>query len=140
MDTFNEIVIYLFHPTPGRAFGYYYFITALILLLTGLGIFLRIYIKKNREDKTFKKLFRKYPMKLWTLALVLALYLLVRYYYVPFFSMRVLFYTVLGITLYLFYQIINTYLKTYPAEKKRRDERTVQNRYKIKKKKRKKKR
>lgn len=137
---FNDFLIYLFTPTPGRAFQYYNFIIILVVMMLVLGIGLRLYIKKNREDKPFRKLFKKYPSKLWTLAVLFALYLAVRYYYIPFFSMRFLMYLLLGATVYLGYQMINTYLNTYPAEKKLREKRGEENRYIIKKKKKKKKR
>lgn len=140
MQMLNDFILYLFSPSPGRAFQYYYFIGAIIAILTVLGIVLRVYIKKNRDDKTFRKLFKKYPSKLWTLAVIFALYLFVRYSYVPFFSMRFLLYILLGVTVYLGYQIINTYLKVYPEVKKLREKQHQKNRYKINKKKRKKRR
>lgn len=139
MQMFNSFFIYLFSPTPGRAFQYYNFIVILIVVLTILGIVLRVYIRKNRDDKPFRKLFKKFPSKLWILAILFTLYLLVRHYYVPFFSMRFLLYILLGATIYLAYKIINIYLKTYPEEKKLREKRHDQNRYTIKKKKKKKK-
>lgn len=135
MQFFNDLLIYLFHPNPGKAFQYYYFVGTLVVLLAALGIFIHVYIKKSREDKSFRKLFRRYPSKLWTLAISLGLYLLIRYNQVPFFSMRFLFYVLLALTIYLLYLMINTYLKSYPAEKKRREERTDQNRYMMKQKK-----
>lgn len=121
MQMFNSFFIYLFSPTPGRAFQYYNFIVILIVVLTILGIVLRVYIRKNRDDKPFRKLFKKFPSKLWILAILFTLYLLVRHYYVPFFSMRFLLYILLGATIYLAYKIINIYLKTYPEEKKLRE-------------------
>lgn len=138
MQTLNNFILYLFNPSPGRSFEYYYFIGAIIAILIILGITLYIYIKKNRDDKTFRKLFKKYPSKLWTLAVLLALYLFIRYNYVPFFSMRFLLYILLAVTVYRGYQITNTYLKIYPEAKKDREKRHNQNRYKINKRKRKK--
>lgn len=140
METFNNLVIYIFHATPGRAFQYYYFIGAVCVALIGVGIILKIYLKKNRQDKTFRKLFKKSPKKVWLMAACFAIYLLARNSYVPFFSMRFILYLLLGITVYMFYQMISTYLKVYPEEKKRRKEALEQNRYTIKKKKGKKKR
>lgn len=136
MQKFNDLVLYFFHPSPGRSFEYYYFIGALIAILVVLAIVLHIYIKKmNREDKTFRKLFKRYPSRLWTLAVLFTLYLLIRYNFVPFFSMRFLLYILLGVTVYLGYQMINTYLKIYPEAKKLREKQHEQNRYRIKKKK-----
>lgn len=137
MQMLNDFILYLFSPSPGRAFQYYYFIGSLIAILTILGVILHVYIKKIRDDKTFRKLFKKYPSKLWTLAVLFTLYLLIRYNYVPFFSMRFLLYILLGISVYLGYQMINTYLKVYPEAKKLREKQHEKNRYKINKRKRK---
>jgi len=139
MNTLNNIIIYLFNPTPGRSFAYYYFISTLIVVLFLLGLFLKLYIKKNKEDKTFKKLFKQEPKKLWYLTIILLVYLFVRYYYVPFFSMRMLLFITIGVIIYKAYQLINIYLKLYPAEKKLREEKLEKKKYSIKRKPKKKK-
>ncbi|MBU0667724.1 hypothetical protein KJ951_02705 [Patescibacteria group bacterium] len=139
MDILNTFVLYLFNPIPGRPFEYYYLVGIIVLLLLGLGIFIRVYNRKNKEDRIFRKLFKKYPSKLWTMAIALAIYLLARYNYIPFFSMRLLFYLIAATTLYLIYDIINSYLRKYPAAKKLHHEQMALNRYKISRKKKKKK-
>lgn len=131
MQTLNNFILYFFLPVPGRTFQYYTFVGVLIAILAVLGIILAIYIKKNREDKAFRKLFKKFPRKLWTMAILLGLYLVVRYNYVPMLSMRLFFYILLGLTVYLFYQIINAYLKAYPELKKTLSKKNVNPGYKV---------
>ena len=131
MNILNNIVLYLFNPAPGRPFAYYYFVGVTIILLLALGIFIRIYIRKNKDDKIFKKLFKKYPSKLWTMSIAMAIYLLARYNYIPFFSMRTLYYIIAGTTLYLIYDMVNSYLRKYPETKKMHHEQIAQNKYKI---------
>lgn len=139
MQTLNSFILYFFQPFPGRTFQYYTFAGILIILLIVLGIVLKLFIAKNRDDKSFRKLFKKYPKKLWYMSILLGVYLLVRYAQVPILSMRLFLYIILAAVAYLFYQIISTYLKDYPEEKKRRLARKSQNRYKVKKKKKRKK-
>ena len=118
MQTLNNFILYFFLPVPGRTFQYYTFVSVLIAVLIILGIIFKLYIKKNRDDKAFRKLFKKFPKKLWIMAILLGIYLAMRYNYVPILSMRLFFYIILGLTGYLFYQVINAYLKKYPELKK----------------------
>jgi len=118
MQTLNSFILYFFLPVPGRTFQYYTFVGILIGILIILGIILKVYIKKNKDDKAFRKLFKNFPRKLWIIAVLFGLYLIARYNYVPMLSMRLFFYIILVLTGYLFYQIINAYLKTYPELKK----------------------
>jgi heme O synthase-like polyprenyltransferase len=136
METFNNIIIYIFSPAPGRVFGYYYYITALIIILLVVAAGIKTYAKKNKDNKAFRKLFKSYPSKLILIAAILAIYLPARYYHIPFFSMRFLFYATIVVTMLLFVKIGVTWFKKYPAEKKKRDERATRNKYIIKKKKR----
>ena len=135
MDTFNNIIIYIFGPMPGPTFNYYYFVLGLVIVLLILSIGIIFYIKKNKDNKAFKKLFRGYPSKILLLTTVLAIYLPARYYRVPFFSMRALLYIVIAVIIYLLVKIVLTFIKEYPVEKKKRDERTEKNKYLLKKKK-----
>lgn len=129
METLNQIVLYFFSPNPGRVFNYYILIGALITLFILLTVLVYLYVRKNKEDKAFKKLFRNYPTKFLILAGLLGIYLILRYNYVPFFSMRILLYVLLGSSVYVIYAAIHTYLKKYPEEKERREKRMELNKY-----------
>ncbi len=135
MNTFNQIILYFFSPNPGRAFEYYYAIGALILVFFLLTFGIYFYATKHKEDKAFKKLFRNYPTKFVILAVLLAMYLFIRYNNVPFFSMRFMMYILLISSAYVIYAVIMTFYKKYPEEKNRREKRLEQNKYIPKKKK-----
>ncbi len=139
MDTINKIILYFFTPNPGRNFEYYWALGAIILLFIILTGLIYYYALKNKEDKAFKKMFRNYPTKFIILAVLLGGYMLVRYNYVPFFSMRFLMYILLISGGYVLYNAYLTYFKKYPDEKERREKRLEMNKYVPKKKKKKKK-
>lgn len=120
MDIFNKIVIYLFNPAPGRIFSGYTLLGILAVLFIVAGIAITIYAKKNKEDKSFKKLIGRYPSKLYILAILILTYTFFRYYGVVFFSMRVMLYVLLLVCVYVIYVIIRTYVKKYPADKQSR--------------------
>lgn len=129
MQTINDIISYVFHPNPGRSFSYYIVLLALIVFFLGFSIFLKIYIKKNKNDKAFKKLFRNYPGRFQLVTLFLILYLFFRYYAVVFLSMRIFLYIILLSGVMVIYAMGNAYLKKYPMEKKRYEEQNVKNKY-----------
>lgn len=129
MSTLSSLLSYIFSPIPGKAFGFYYPLIVLIILLVAFAGFLFITVKKSKEDKTFKRLFRNYPAKLITVAACLGIYLLARYTAVPFLSMRVLLYVALIVLGILAYQIINLYLNKYPQEKKKHADLMEKNKY-----------
>lgn len=135
MNTFNNIVLYFFNPAPGRDFLYYIPLAIIVALLAGLGIAIILRIKKNKQDKSFKKLFREFPTKLFLLAGLLAGYLFFRYYYVPFFSMRLFLCLILALSAYVIFKIVRTYQIAYPAEKTHRSHRLELNKWIPKKKK-----
>lgn len=137
MQTINNIILYFFNPVPGTHFNYYPVIIGIIVILVALSIFIPIHIKRNKDDKAFKKLFRVYPSKLQLVGIIFTLYVLSRLYSVPFFSMRFMLYILLGVTAFLIYHMVKTYLNKYPEEKKRRNERDERNKYLVKKKKKK---
>lgn len=138
MDTINKIILYFFSPNPGRNFEYYWALGAIILLFIILTGLIYYYALKNKDDKAFKKLFRNYPTKFIILAVLFGVYMVVRYNYVPFFSMRILMYILLISGGYVLYNVYLTYFKKYPEEKKRREKRLEMNKYIPKKKKKKK--
>ena len=136
METFNQIVGYFFGPYPGRAFAYYPLLIAVIVGLLAFSLYLRLRIRKDKEDKTFRRLFRSYPVKIEISASAMTVYLLLRYYNVGFFSMRLMIYLISATTLILGYYIVITYIKKYPAAKKLRQNQMEKNKYLPRKKKR----
>jgi len=136
METINQIVGYFFGPFPGRAFAYYPHIIVLIVGILAFSLYLRLRIRKDKEDKTFRRLFRNFPGKLEITATALAVYILLRYYNIGFFSMRMMIYLILATTLILGYYIVITYVKKYPAAKKLRQNQMEKNKYLPRKKKR----
>ena len=139
MDIVNQTILYFFSPNPGREFQYYILLGILIAIFIALTVLIYLYAKKHKDDKAFKKLFRNYPTKFIILAVLLGLYMLLRYNGVPFFSMRFLLYILIGSCIFVVAMAVKTYLKKYPEEKKRRDDRMALNKYIPKKKKKKKK-
>ena len=136
METFNQIVGYFFSPYPGRAFAYYPLIIAVIVGLLAFSLYLRMRIRKDKKDKTFRKLFRSFPAKLEISASAMTVYVLLRYYNVGFFSMRLMIYIIFATTVILGYYIVITYIKKYPAAKKLRQDQIEKNKYLPRKKKR----
>lgn len=138
MNFINQVILYFFTPNPGRTFGYYILVEAIIIILLGLALAVFLYSRKHKDDKAFKKLFRNFPTKFIIIAVLLGLYLLCRYYLVAFFSMRFMLYILIGATIYVVYSATYTYFKKYPIEKKQREERIEHNKYIPRKKKKKK--
>lgn len=129
MQTLTNLITYVFHPNPGRTFSYYIILIILIALMLGFSVFLRIHIKKNKEDKAFKRLFRDFPGKLQLISFFLIIYLFFRYYSAVFLSMRIFLYMILLSTACVIYMMVNAYLKKYPLEKKRHEEQISRNKY-----------
>lgn len=129
MSTFNKIVIFFFSPTPSGVFNYYYPIGALIILFIAVTLAIYFYSIKNKKDKAFKKQFRNYPTKFIILAVLLTSYLFLRYYSVPFFSMRFMLTILLISSGIVIYTAIITLYKKYPEEKSLRIKREEQNKY-----------
>jgi preprotein translocase subunit SecG len=129
METISQFLSYLFNPLPPTVFHYYILLSIVVLIFLGFSVFLRFLVKKNNHDKAFRRLFRSFPAKIETVSAILIICLLARYYRIGFISMRVL----LGLTLlaacYLIYKLALTYLKKYPAEKKRHSQQMEKNKY-----------
>jgi len=106
-----------------------YFFIGLAVVSLLASIALRIYLKKQKEDKIFKKLFRNLPGKLQLFAIMEGLYVLVRYERMPYLSMRFLNYCVLAYGLYLAIRYAQLYFKVYPAENKHHHEKLRLNKY-----------
>jgi uncharacterized membrane protein SirB2 len=129
MSTFKTLLLYFFEPLPSGPFKYLIIISviAAIFLIGSIG--LRFIIRKKKEDKIFKKMFRSLPGKLLIIAIFLGIYLFSRYARIPFLSMRVLEYLILAIAAYLIIQNIRKYLLDYPKAKEKHLEKIESNKY-----------
>ena len=132
MQSLYDFIGYLVRPNPGHTFGFYQVMAVLFVIFLALGIYIKIRLKKHREDKPFKIVFKKYVGKFWTIALLIAIYTASRYYSVPFTSMRVVLYPILAWGAYLLFKVVRDYINKYPQEQKRYSEQMDKNKYLVK--------
>jgi len=129
MQPIYSLIAYIFNPLPPVFFEYYIVLAALAAIILGLSVFLRLRIRNNNNDKTFRRLFRGFPAKLETVAVMIALNILARYYGVAFLSMRLVLFLTLLVAAYLGYRMVRTWLKEYPLVKKHHEEQLAKNKY-----------
>jgi uncharacterized membrane protein SirB2 len=129
MQSIYNAIGYVFNPLPPRYFEYYLLLTVIIVVLLCFSVFMRVYIRKNNQDKTFRRLFREYPPKLETISVVIAICLLARYYGVAFISTRILLFAAILVMIYYVYKIVIVYLKKYPEQKRQHHELMKKNKY-----------
>jgi hypothetical protein len=129
MSFINDFVAYVFTPFPGKNFSYYTAVIVLIIILIGGSVLIRLYGRKNKDDKAFKKVVRPYKSKLDLLSAFLIIYLLCRYFGIPLLSMRFLLYILLAVTVITICLLIKKYIKDYPKLKKHRAEQLEKNKY-----------
>jgi len=110
---------YIFNGIPGSAFGYYYEMIGLIVILLLASFALRNIYKRRADNKDFifKKMFRKTANRLTYFAIGIIFITLVRYENIPYFSMRLwMLLLLLGLLVFLGYQAYK-YFKIYPVER-----------------------
>jgi small-conductance mechanosensitive channel len=129
MQQISDIFSYVFDPTPPHLFEYYMALGILCAAMFCLSIFLRVWFKKNREDKSLRRSLRAYVGQLQLLAVLLAFYLFFRYTGVAFLSVRALLYIILLCIAFLAYRMAKAYFKDYPAMKKNRHEQIAKNKF-----------
>lgn len=129
MSTIFTYLKYLFEPLPYGKFEYFWILLGIAIALFVISIIVRILLMKKKEDKIFRKHFRKLPGTLQTLALFEGLYVLLRSLRLPYFSMRILHYIILLVTLYVVIKYVKTFVQAYPQAKKLREEQLEKNRY-----------
>ena len=129
MNILFNFLQYFFEITPSTPFKYQVVTIIIAVLILGASIALRIYLKKTKEDKTFRKLFRSLPAKLQSIAICFGIYVVARYGNIPFLSMRVLNYLLIVLTFYVIIQNLRLYMKEYPEIQKRRLEQSKLNKY-----------
>lgn len=129
MPSLLNIIQYFFDPLPVGPFKYMYFFIVLAALSLIASVALRFYLKKQKEDKIFKKLFKDLPGKIQLFAILEAAYVFVRFERMPYLSMRFLNYCVLAYGIYLAVHYAQLYFKVYPSEKKHREHQLKINKY-----------
>jgi|WetSurMetagenome_2_1015567.scaffolds.fasta_scaffold472708_1 hypothetical protein len=129
MQIVFNFIQYVFDPLPPYLNLFLIPLIALAVIFIGFSIFLRIKVKKEKNDKTFRRLFRVWPSKLETVAVTLAIYMLARYYRVAFISTRIILFLTVLAACYVIYRITKTYLVEYPVEKKRHIRQMEKNKY-----------
>ncbi len=129
MNIINTILTYFFEPLPSGRFEYMYTFIVLAIVILTFSIALRLYLKRQKDDKIFRKLFRELPGKLQIISIVLAVYILARYERMPYLSMRFLHYIIWAVMLYLLIKYAKIYFQIYPAEKKHHQKQLELNKY-----------
>ena len=124
-----SILQYFFAPLPPEPFQYKFIFLGIAGALLIASILTHLYLKKSKDDKILKKLFRTLPKKFLLLATCEALYVLFRYERMSFFSVRIINYIILAATLYVIIKNIRIYQKEYPKLKKEREEQMRLNQY-----------
>lgn len=118
MTTVKNFFYYFFRAVPESNFSYHIPLAIFIaLLLIGAIVFSFIYRTKKKTDFAFKRLFRNLVKRLILFAVLLMIYLLVRYENIPYFSMRIWLYLIMGLVLFFAYRYIKIYKVEYPKEK-----------------------
>ncbi len=129
MNIINTIFTYFFDLLPAGRFEYMYVFIILASAILIISIALRLYLRKQKSDKIFRKLFRPLPGKLQTIGIALALYTGARYERMPFLSMRFLHYVIWAVAIYLLIKYSKIYFQIYPAEKKYHQKQLELNKY-----------
>lgn len=129
MSIILNILGYFFSPLPTGPFNYMWLLIAFTIIGFACSIFLRVVIKKKKDDKIFKKHFRSLPGKLQNLAICEAIYIFARSQKMPYLSMRFLNYIILGAALYIILKYLQLYFKDYPEIAKKHKEQLALNKY-----------
>lgn len=124
-----DILKYFFEPVPPQSPNYRLTLLIITIIILAFSIGARIILKRQKEDKVFKKLFKTVPGKLQTIAICLGIYIASRYLSIPFFSMRIVQFVIFGILIYLIARNIITYINEYPKMKEERLEKQNMNKY-----------
>jgi len=129
MSIISNLILYFFSPLPEGPFRFMYFFIVLGAISLIGGIVLKVYLKKQKNDKIFKKLFRDLPGKLILIGILEGLYVLVRWQRLPYLSLRFLNYLVLAYVIYVVFHYVQLYIKVYPEDKKHREAQIKKNQY-----------
>lgn len=113
-----DLFSYVFSPVPGTSFSYdiYLYIFAAILIV--IGFVFMFLLKKNKDDRAFKKTFVSTPSQFIWIGFVLLIVIASRTNGIPYLSMRFLQFITLGLGGYYIVKSIIGFVKTYPNYKK----------------------
>lgn len=118
MSALKNFFHYFFQSIPGTEFRYYIPLAIfIVLLLVAALAFSLIYRTKKKTDFAFKRLFKNLPKRLILIAILSLVYLLVRYENIPYFSMRIWLYVIIGLFIFFSYRYLKAYKVSYPKEK-----------------------
>jgi amino acid transporter len=129
METIYKALTYIFQPLPVASFKYYIPLTILCAVLLTGAVYLKILVRRKKDDKTFRRAFRGFPSKLITVAIILAIYLASRYYNIAFISARIILIITLGVICYFLYRMIRVYFRDYPLQKRQHKQQMEKNKY-----------
>ncbi len=129
MQSVNQFINYVFDPLPPSTFFYLIPLIVFSVLFLAFSVFLRLRIKRAKDDKPFRRLFRAWPGRIETVTGILATYLLSRYFHIAFLSTRFLLFLILITSGYIIYRLLRAYLIEYPLEKKRHSLQMEKNKY-----------
>lgn len=113
-----DLFSYVFSPIPGISFNYdtYLYIFAAILIV--IGIVFMVLLKKNKDNRAFKKTFVSAPSQFIWIGFILLIVVASRTNGIPYLSMRFLLFITLGLGVYYIVKSIIGFVKTYPKHKK----------------------
>ena len=118
MSAVKNFFSYFFQSIPGTEFRYYILLAIFIVLLLIAAIASSVvYRNKKKTDFAFKRLFKNLTKRLVLIAMLLLVYIMVRYENIPYFSMRIWLYVILGVFLFFAYRYAKLYKVDYPKEK-----------------------
>lgn len=118
MDATKNFFMYFIKSTPGTEFKYYIPLALFAALLLILAVISSVvYRNRKKTDFAYKRLFKNLSRRLILIAILVIVYLLVRYENIPYFSMRLWIYMIGALFLYFAYRYIKTYKIDYPKEK-----------------------
>lgn len=126
-----EILDYFFRPIPGSPFKFYIPLLILAILLIGLGIYMKKEIKKQKENRAFKKLFNAVPAQCFWIGALLLLNIGARYERFPLVGARFILYIILGFLIYYTIKHIRNYRKKYSKLQEEFKEKPEQKKYTI---------
>ena len=129
MNIIIDILKYFLEPVPQQSQQARLAIVIATAIIFALSILLRLLIKKYKEDKILRKLFKNLPGKIQNIAVALGLHAICRYLGIPFGSMRIVAYIIFGTLLYVLINAIIIYKKEYPEIKMRKIQQTEKNKY-----------
>ncbi len=126
---------YYFDATPEMNFQYTKATLAVGLLLIIGGLALSIYRKKFLKDKIIKKMTRKQAGQLYTYGVIILFLLAIREANIPFLSMRIIWFILLGFFLNSAIRFGLTFGKEYNERIEKMKKQNIHNKYIPKKKK-----